>query len=65
MELIALNAMVVSIKSGEKGRAFSCITENLQRLSTDMIKLSGKLTYEENILLAKEKAFCNLEFPSG
>lgn len=51
MELIALNAMVVSIKSGEKGRAFSCITENLQRLSTDMIKLSGKLTYEENILL--------------
>ena len=27
MELIALNAMVVSIKSGEKGRAFSSITE--------------------------------------
>ena len=51
MELIALNAMVVSIKSGEKGRAFSCITENLQRLSTDMINLSAKLTYEENILL--------------
>ncbi len=51
MELIALNAMVVSIKSGEKGRAFSCITENLQRLSTDMIKLSGKLTNEESNLL--------------
>lgn len=51
MELIALNAMVVSIKSGEKGRAFSCITENLQRLSTDMIKLSAKLTNEESALL--------------
>lgn len=51
MELIALNAMVVSIKSGEKGRAFSCITENLQRLSSEMIKLSGKLTNEETTLL--------------
>lgn len=51
MELIALNAMVVSIKSGEKGRAFSCITENLQRLSSDMIKLSGKLTAEESSLI--------------
>ena len=28
MELIALNAMVISIKSGEKGQAFSRITEN-------------------------------------
>ncbi|AEE15563.1 hypothetical protein [Treponema brennaborense] len=51
MELIALNAMVISIKSGEKGRAFSCITENLQRLSGDMIKLSAKLTDEETSLI--------------
>ena len=41
MELIALNAMVISIKSGEKGRAFSAITENLKRLSTDMILYSN------------------------
>ena len=40
MELIALNAMVISIKSGEKGQAFSRITENLQRLSKDMFQYS-------------------------
>lgn len=51
MELIALNAMVISIKSGERGRAFSSITENLKRLSTDMITYSGKLIAEEDILL--------------
>jgi len=60
MELIALNAMVVSIKSGEKGRAFSCITENLQRLSSDMISLSGKLTNEETALIQNINALKNL-----
>lgn len=51
MELIALNAMVVSIKSGEKGRAFSSITENLQQLSSNMISLSSKLAGEEEFLI--------------
>lgn len=51
MELIALNAMVISIKSGEKGRAFSAITENLKRLSTDMILYSNNLISEEKQLL--------------
>ncbi len=51
MELIALNAMVISIKSGEKGRAFSAITENLKRLSTDMILYSNNLISEEKRLL--------------
>lgn len=51
MELIALNAMVVSIKSGDKGRAFSKITENLQQLSTSMIGLSARLSSEEGILI--------------
>lgn len=51
MELIALNAMVISIKSGEKGQAFSRITENLQRLSNDMFLFSDKLSEEENHLL--------------
>ena len=51
MELIALNAMVISIKSGEKGRAFSTITDNLKRLSADMILYSNKLIEEENSLL--------------
>ena len=51
MELIALNAMVISIKSGEKGRAFSTITDNLKRLSADMILYSNKLIEEENNLM--------------
>ena len=51
MELIALNAMVISIKSGEKGQAFSRITENLQRLSNDMFLFSDKLSEEEAQLL--------------
>src|SRR5574344_98136 len=51
MELIALNAMVISIKSGERGRAFSCITENLKRLSNDMFLFSDKLIDEEQELL--------------
>ena len=51
MELIALNAMVISVKSGEKGLAFSKITENLQRLSKDMFVYSDKLSEEEAELL--------------
>ena len=51
MELIALNAMVISIKSGEKGRAFSSITDNLKQLSTDMNIFSNKLLEEEEMLL--------------
>lgn len=51
MELIALNAMVISVKSGEKGLAFSRITENLQRLSKDMFLYSDKLSAEEKDLL--------------
>ena len=51
MELIALNAMVISIKSGEKGQAFSRITENLQRLSKDMFQYSDQLLSEEKLLL--------------
>ncbi len=51
MELIALNAMVISIKSGEKGQAFSRITENLQRLSKDMFLFSDKLLDEETQLI--------------
>lgn len=51
MELIALNAMVISVKSGDKGQAFSKITENLQRLSKDMFQYSDKLSGEEKQLL--------------
>ncbi|MBQ0162032.1 MAG: hypothetical protein KBS84_02585 [Treponema sp.] len=55
MELIALNAMVISIKSGEKGRAFSSITESLKQLSTDMNIYANKLLEEEQQLLHEIK----------
>ena len=51
MELITLNAMVISIKSGEKGLAFSCITENLKRLSNQMLQYANHLLTEEDELL--------------
>ena len=55
LEIISLNAMVISIKSGEKGRAFSCITENLKRLSATMISLSNELILDEKKLLEKNE----------
>ncbi|HKL86494.1 MAG TPA: hypothetical protein VJ861_09210 [Treponemataceae bacterium] len=53
LEIISLNAMVISIKSGEKGRAFSCITENLKKLSARMISLSNELIMNEKRLVDK------------
>lgn len=53
LEIISLNAMVISIKSGEKGRAFSTITENLKRLSARMISLSNDLIHNEHLMLEK------------
>ncbi|MBO7484770.1 MAG: hypothetical protein J6T84_01750 [Spirochaetaceae bacterium] len=50
MELISLNAMVVSIKSGQKGQAFSYITSNLKQLSLKLISQADTLiTNEQNI----------------
>jgi hypothetical protein len=57
MELITLNAMVVSIKSGEKGRAFSKITDNLKRMSNQMFQFSDDLINEEQELLQNITAF--------
>jgi len=56
LEIISLNAMVISIKSGEKGRAFSCITENLKTLSARMIALSNALIFDEKKLVEKNEA---------
>lgn len=56
LEIISLNAMVISIKSGEKGRAFSCITENLKQLSARMISLSNELILDEKKLVEKNEA---------
>lgn len=60
MELIALNAMVISIKSGEKGRAFSSVTESLKQLSTDMNIYANRLLEEEQQLLHEIKELKNV-----
>lgn len=60
MELIALNAMVISIKSGEKGRAFSKITENLKRLSNMMNTDAQKLIFTEQEFLSNITEIKNL-----
>ena len=43
MEVISLNAMVVSIKSGKEGQAFSYITSNLKQTSLRLISQSNTL----------------------
>ncbi|MCQ2613450.1 MAG: hypothetical protein MJ183_07615 [Treponemataceae bacterium] len=43
MEVISLNAMVVSIRSGKEGQAFSYITSNLKQMSLRLIKQSEDL----------------------
>lgn len=53
MEVIALNAMVVSIRSGKEGQAFSYITANLKQSSKRLIKQS-------DILIETEKAVQSL-----
>lgn len=59
LEIISLNAMVISIKSGEKGRAFSCITENLKKLSARMITLSSDLIHDEKRLFERNELLGN------
>lgn len=50
MELISLNAMVVSIKSGKEGQAFSYITSNLKQLSLRLIAQSDALIANEQAI---------------
>lgn len=69
MELISLNAMVVSIKSGKEGQAFSYITSNLKTLSLRLIAQSDALidnekAIKENITLL-ERTISDVERISG
>lgn len=52
MEIISLNAMVVSIKSGREGQAFSYITSNLKRLSLNLIASADALMKDETAVQA-------------
>ena len=56
MELLSLNAMVISIKSGAQGRAFSSITESLRNLSAKMIENSSRLVHEQGYLVESIRA---------
>lgn len=56
MEVISLNAMVVSIRSGKGGQAFSYITSNLKTSSKRLIKQSDALIQYENTVQTLLKA---------
>ncbi|GEM_PF-711280 len=55
LEVISLNAMVISIKSGERGRAFSCITEHLKALSARLIRLTDDLKAGESRIVERNE----------
>lgn len=50
LEIVALNAMVISIKAGEKSRGFSYTTKMLKQISEEMIKNSNRLIFREKNL---------------
>ncbi len=51
MEIISLNAMTVALKSGNAGKAFSVITDELKRLSSRTIALTEEITARGRALL--------------
>jgi methyl-accepting chemotaxis protein len=57
MELISLNAMTVALKAGIHGRAFSVITEELQRLSARTIDLTEQVTMQGEVLIRRFSEF--------
>ncbi|MEI6901429.1 MAG: hypothetical protein WCL00_16250, partial [Bacteroidota bacterium] len=57
MELISLNAMTVALKAGAHGRAFSVITEELQRLSARTIDLTESVTRQGDVLIKQFSEF--------
>lgn len=57
MELISINAMTVALKAGGAGKAFSYITEELQRLSTKTIALTDDITKRGTGLLDRFRTF--------
>jgi len=50
MELLSLNAMVIAVRAGESGRAFSCITDELKKTSNQTLELTGKVGRGEQVL---------------
>lgn len=57
MELISLNAMTVALKSGHAGKAFSVITDELQRLSGRTIQLTDQLIENGKYMLSQFQTF--------
>lgn len=51
MEIVSLNAMTVALKSGFAGKAFSVITDELKRLSSQTISLTEAITEKGRSLL--------------
>ena len=59
MEIISLNAMTVALKSGNAGKAFSVITDELKRLSSLTIVLAEGVTTSGRLLLDSFAKFGN------
>ncbi|GAB1456997.1 hypothetical protein MASR2M48_23050 [Spirochaetota bacterium] len=53
MEIVSLNAMTVALKSGNAGRAFSVITDELKKLSGRTIRLADQLLQAGNALMER------------
>ncbi len=53
MELISLNSMVTAVKAGLPGRAFSFITDELQRLSSRTVEAAEGITSRGKIILER------------
>ncbi len=50
MELLSLNAMVIAVRAGESGRAFSCITDELKKTSNQTLELTEQVGRGEVVL---------------
>jgi hypothetical protein len=50
MELISLNALVIAVKAGDSGRAFSCITAELKELTGQTMDLTDEIARGEATL---------------
>ena len=57
MELISLNALTVALKAGGSGRAFSFITEELQRIASNTIQLTEDTIRKGHVLTSLFQRF--------
>ncbi len=57
MKLLSLNAMVIAAKAGNPGRAFSCISDELQRTSHQTLELTNRVDQGQKALVRSFEEF--------